>query len=203
MEDQYFIIAHESSVEIKVRNSRFIGETCLVGSVDQAAERLVAIRKREHAATHHCYGYRVGLFSDSQFRYSDDGEPNGTAGKPIFDHIVGSDLSNVLLVVTRYYGGTNLGTGGLTHAYGETAKVVLDQSGKVEQFVQAHLRLVIDFPFFDKVQRLAAKLGATTTSSDFSDKVRLDLSIRRSRADELRSALVELTSGKGTIEALS
>ncbi|MCM2271102.1 MAG: IMPACT family protein [candidate division Zixibacteria bacterium] len=203
MEDQYFTIARESTAEIKIKNSRFIGETCLVESAEQALERLNAIRKREHAATHHCYGYRVGLFSEAKSRYSDDGEPNGTAGKPIFDHIVGSDLSNILLVVTRHYGGTNLGTGGLTHAYGEAARMVLDRSGKVEQFVRAQLRLVIDFGFYDKVQRLAAKLGATATSSDFSDQVRLELSIRRSRAEELRSALVELTSGKGSIEALS
>lgn len=203
MEDQYFIIARESTAEIKIKNSRFIGETCLVESAEQALERLNAVRKREHAATHHCYGYRVGILSEAKSKYSDDGEPNGTAGKPIFDHLVGLDLCNILLVVTRYYGGTNLGTGGLTHAYGEIAKVVLDQSGKVEQYVQARLRLVIDFSFYDKVLRLVTKLGATATSSEFSDQVRMELSIRRSRAEELRSALVELTSGKGTIEALS
>jgi uncharacterized YigZ family protein len=202
MDDQYFTIAREASIELKIKNSRFIGETCLVGSVEDALGRLTAIRKREHAATHHCYAYRVGFSREIQFKYADDGEPTGTAGKPIFDHLLGAEITNTLLVVTRYYGGTNLGTGGLTHAYGDAAHAVLVQSGREAHFVQAIFRVVIDLSLYDRVQRLASNLGATVQASDFSDRVRLQIAIRRSRADELRVLLIELTAGKATIDAL-
>ena len=116
MDDQYFIIARDSTVEIKIKNSRFIGESRHANSVAEALTRLEGIRKREYSATHHCFAYRVGLGHDPVFKYSDDGEPSGTAGKPIYDYIQGSEVTNLLLVVTRYFGGTKLGTGGLTHA---------------------------------------------------------------------------------------
>jgi uncharacterized YigZ family protein len=202
MDDQYFTIARESSIELKVKNSRFIGEACLVESVEQALKRLTAIRKREHAATHHCYAYRVGVSRESQFKYSDDGEPTGTAGKPIYDHLFGANFTNSLLVVTRYYGGTKLGTGGLTHAYGEAAQAVLELSGRGEHFLQSSLRVLIDFGQYDRVQRLISRIGATVITSDFSDQVRIELAIRRSRAEELRTSLIELTAGKATIETL-
>ncbi len=199
MDDQYFTIAKEATAELKIKNSRFIGETCLVESVEQATERLHAIRKREYSATHHCYAYQVGLFGQTQFKYSDDGEPSGTAGKPIYDRLTGSGLSNLLIVVTRYYGGTQLGTGGLTHAYSDSAQAALDASGRREHFLQTEFDLQIEFPLYDRLQRLAAKLGASIISSDFSDQVKLRLAIRKSRAEELRNHLVELSNGKAII----
>lgn len=200
MDDQYFTIAKEATAELKIKNSRFIGETCLVESVEQATERLQIIRKREHSATHHCYAYQVGLFGQTQFKYSDDGEPSGTAGKPIYDQLTGSGLSNLLIVVTRYYGGTQLGTGGLTHAYSETAQAVLEVSGRKEHFLQTEFDLQIEFPLYDRVQRLVAKLGASIINADFSDQVKLRLAIRKSRAEELYNHLVELSNGKAIID---
>ncbi len=199
MDDQYFTIAKEATAELKIKNSRFIGETCLVETVEQATEHLQTIRKREYSATHHCYAYQVGLFNQMQFKYSDDGEPSGTAGKPIYDRLTGSGLSNLLIVVTRYYGGTQLGTGGLTHAYSDTAQSVLDASGRKEHFLQTEFDLQIEFPLYDRLQRLAAKLGATIINSDFSDQVKVRLAIRKSRAEELRNHLVELSNGKAII----
>ncbi len=199
MDDQYFVIAEESSAEIKVKSSRFIGESCLIASVDEALARLDQIRKREHAATHHCYAYRVGLGQDTAFKYSDDGEPNGTAGKPIFDCLAGAGLTNVLIVVTRYFGGTKLGTGGLAHAYGDVARLVLDKSGRKEQFMLAHFKLDLDFSYFDKWQKILAKLGAMTTASNFADSVSMEIAVRRAKARELQDQFIELTSGKGII----
>lgn len=200
MDDQFFTIARESTAELKIKNSRFIGETCLVETVESAQERLQAIRKREYAATHHCSAYVVGLSSQKQFKYSDDGEPSGTAGKPIYDRLTGSGLSNLLIVVTRYYGGTQLGTGGLTHAYSDTAHAVLEQSGRQEHFLLAECDLQIEFPLYDRVQRLVAKMGATIVTSDFSDQVRLRLAIRKSRAEELRRSIIELSNGQAIIQ---
>jgi uncharacterized YigZ family protein len=203
MDDQYLTIATESIAEIKIKNSRFIGETCLVNSVLEAQARLETIRKREHAATHHCFAWQVGLEKEKQSKYSDDGEPNGTAGKPIYDFVAGAGLTNILLVVTRYFGGVKLGTGGLAHAYGDTARAVLEQSGVREHFILSHFKLDLEFSSFDSWQRTLARLGASVTNSQFAGAVSMEVAIRRSRAEELRHAFIELTSGKGLIEEIS
>lgn len=201
MDDRYLTIARESSSETKVKASRFIGETCLVSTVDDALTRLAAIRKREHAASHHCYAYRMGLGPDVSFKYSDDGEPSGTAGKPIYDVIVGNDLTNILLVVTRYFGGTKLGTGGLTHAYSEAARLVLDGSGIKENFVLSRFRFDLEFSHYDRWRTLLHRLGAVETGSAFAENVTSEVEIRRSKAQELIRAFTELTSGKGRYES--
>lgn len=203
MDDQYFTIGAESTAEIKIKNSRFIGETCLVETIPETMTRLETIRKREYSATHHCFAYRVGLEKHLQFKFSDDGEPSGTAGKPIYDFIQGAEITNLLLVVTRYFGGTKLGTGGLAHAYGDAAQAVLEKSGKDSHFIMTHFKLDLEFSNFDKWQKLLAKLGGTTTSSQFAEAVTMEVAIRRSRAEELRHTFVELTSGKGLIEELT
>lgn len=202
MDDSYWTIATESSIEIKIKNSRFIAESFLVTSPEQALEKLAAVRKREYAASHHCYAYRVGLFRDTSFKYSDAGEPSGTAGKPIYDQIAGVDCTNTMVIVTRYFGGTKLGTGGLTHAYSEAAQLVLDTSGRCEHYCMTHFRLTVDFGHYDRWQKLLNRLRATVITSAFSDTVSMEVAIRRSRADDLRAAFVELTAGKATIETL-
>jgi len=202
MHDEYYTIARPASAEIKVKGSRFIGETFLVSTPDDALDRLETVRKREHAATHHCYAYRVGLGDQPTFKYSDDGEPNGTAGKPIYDAVCGRDLTSTLLVVTRYFGGTKLGTGGLARAYADTAGLALDQSGRRQHFRWAHYRLELQFPWYDQWLKLANRLDVRTEDSHFSEIVRLSVKIRQSRAPDLESAFVELTSGKGTIERI-
>jgi putative IMPACT (imprinted ancient) family translation regulator len=113
---------------------------------------------------------------------------------------VGEDLTNLLLVVTRYYGGTKLGTGGLTHAYSEAAQAVLAASGRQEHFVQTAFDVVIEFTLYDRVQRIIAKLGAIIAGSEFSDQVKLRISIRKSRAEELRGQLIEISNGRASIE---
>lgn len=160
------------------------------------------MRKREYAASHHCYAYRIGLFNDATFKYSDAGEPSGTAGKPIYDQIAGAGLTNIGVIVTRYFGGTKLGTGGLTHAYSEAAKLVLDKSGRREHFCMAHFRLTLDFGQYDRWQKLLSRLGAIVTASAFTDSVSMEVAIRRSRAEDLKAAFVELTAGKAVIEPI-
>ncbi|MCP4685670.1 MAG: YigZ family protein, partial [bacterium] len=128
MDDSYLTIKRESKIDTKVKGSRFIGETFKVANVAEALEKLDEVRKREYNATHHCYAYITGLGREQVFKYSDDGEPSGTAGRPIYDIIAGADVTSILCVVTRYFGGTKLGTGGLVRAYGETAREALKAS---------------------------------------------------------------------------
>ena len=104
MDDSFLTIAKTSTSEIKVKGSRFIARTNLVDSVESAKDCLKQIQKEEHAATHNCYAYVVGIPAEkAEFKYSDDGEPSGTAGKPIYDVVVGSGVTNILLVVTRWH----------------------------------------------------------------------------------------------------
>jgi len=199
MDDLYLTIARETQVELKVKSSRFIGEIFSTSSIDQAKEQLARVRKREHAATHHCYAYRVGLFDETEFKYSDDGEPSGTAGRPIYDAICGRDITNAILIVTRYFGGTKLGTGGLVRAYGDAAGMALDQAGQKENYVMSAIKVEIDFAQYDQLARLCSRLEARQTESDFSDIVRLTLEIRKSRAEELIGSITELTNGRAKI----
>lgn len=202
MEDSYRTIAHESKVETKVKGSRFIGEVFEVPSVEQAMAKLDEVRKREYSATHHCYAYIVGLDREEAFKYSDDGEPGGTAGRPIYDVVGGTEITNVLCVVTRYFGGTKLGTGGLVRAYSEAAREAMAAAGVQDNFLKAHFRFTIDFPLYDLWQNGLRKLGAEVVDSDFSDTVKMEVEIRKSRAEQLRDLFIEITAGKGQFEEI-
>lgn len=201
MDDEYLTIARPSRAEIKVQGSRFIGEVLQALTIIEAQISIEAIRKREYAATHHCYAYRIGHDGTPQFKYSDDGEPNGTAGRPIYDAIVGAGLTDTLVVVTRYFGGTKLGTGGLAHAYADTAAQAIKSAGQVQRFVTSRARCTIEFSLYERLTRLLTKLGATVVESQFTADVALVIEIRRSRFDELKAQFVELTAGKGRFES--
>ncbi len=203
MDDRFLTIRDEATVEIKIKGSRFIGESFLAPTSELALERLAAVRKREHAATHHCYAWRVGVENGSTFKYSDDGEPNGTAGRPIYDIITGNDLTNTLVVVTRYFGGTKLGTGGLTHAYSDCARATVERSGIREHFILSRYRVELEFSFYDRWKILVNRLGVIEREAIFEEQVRIVAEVRRSRGEELVRTLVELTAGKGKIEALA
>ena len=114
--DSYLTLKSPSEHEIKIKASRFIALGFPVPDESSAMTILESVRKKEFAATHHCYAYVVGLDKE-QFKYSDDGEPSGTAGRPIYQTIMGRNLKNVIVIVVRYFGGTKLGTGGLARAY--------------------------------------------------------------------------------------
>ena len=123
--DTYLVLDKPVISEIKIKGSRFLAEAIPVSSVEEADAALLAIKKRDYDATHHCSAYRIGSDGNT-FRYNDDGEPNSSAGLPIYRQIEGRNLTNALVVVIRYYGGTKLGTGGLVRAYGEAASLALD-----------------------------------------------------------------------------
>ena len=201
MDDAYFTIKTESEVETKVKASRFIGRTFIVSTIDEMQERLTAVRKLEYNANHNCYTYLIGIKdTETEFKYSDDGEPNGTAGKPMYDVVVGTGVTNILTIVTRYFGGTKLGTGGLVKAYSECTKLVMEKSGKVEHFITDVYRVELEFPLYNQFLQLIDRIGAKQIYSDFSDIVKLKLEVRKSKSDRLAQEIVELSSGKAKIE---
>jgi len=200
MDDFYRTISQPTREEIKVKSSRFIAETKMVENSNEAVSAWQQIRKREHAATHHCYAYRIGLEAEPEFKYSDDGEPNGTAGKPIYDCIVGRKLTNVLVGVTRYYGGTKLGTGGLVRAYSDAAIKALEISGIRTVYLTNQLSIEIEFKYYDQLQKLIEKYKAKQDSSEFKEKVQLTLSVRKSKSDQLKNEIINLTHGQAKFE---
>lgn len=200
--DSFLTIQAAARAEIKIKGSRFIGESFPVATLDDALTQLATVRKREYQANHHCYAYQVRTEGDPQFKYADDGEPSGTAGRPIYDIITGRQVTNLLLVVTRYFGGTKLGTGGLVRAYGETAKATLDASGVQEILITSSFRCRLDFSLYDQWLREIHKLEARVDDAKFSDRVVLTVSIRKSRVESLLGAFRELTSGKGEVEEI-
>lgn len=203
MSDTYHTIAREAQTESKVKGSRFIGETYLVSTAEEALEALEKVRKREYSATHHCYAWVTGRENESAFKYSDDGEPNGTAGKPIYDVVTGAEVTNVLCVVTRYFGGTKLGTGGLVRAYGDAAREAMAASGRRQHFVQDHYQLTFEFSLYDKLLQVLHALKANVEDSQFTDQVSLRVAIRQSRSKDLIAQYIETTSGRGEYEQIT
>ena len=203
MDDRYLTIEKPSIEQIKVKGSRFIAQTIRSDSVEQAQSELELIRKREYAATHNCYAYIVGTpEKDVAFKYSDDGEPSGTAGRPIYNIISGSGITNVLLVVTRYFGGTKLGTGGLVRAYSESARLALEHSGVRENFLIEKLKVDTEFSAYDSLLKAIHRMGAREIKADFSDRVSIQIEIRRSKADLMIAEIVELSRGKAIVEKI-
>ena len=200
MSDCYFTIAQAAKAETKVKGSRFIGEAALVTDAASAKKYLERVRKREYEATHHCYAYRLGVDSDIEYKYSDDGEPNGSAGKPIYDCIAGRELTSIIVVVTRYFGGTKLGTGGLVRAYSQAALLSLEKAGKKVNYITDSIRLTIEFSFYDQILKVIEKLKAKQTESDFSDKVSLTILIRKSLTEQFVRELTDITRGTAQIE---
>lgn len=196
--DHYVTLAAPASAEPpKTRGSRFLGEAFPASEEAEVAVRLDAVRRRAHAATHHAWGWRA---PDGTPRYSDAGEPYGTAGIPIFREIEGRGLAGVLVVVTRHYGGTKLGTGPLARAYAEAAALALDAALKREVVVRLPVRLAFAFadtsPAMRTVERFDAEIAETAYTAEGTT---LLVQVRRSQAGALRAAFVEALGGRGAV----
>lgn len=194
--DSYLTVKREAVYELKVKGSRFIGQIRLCHDKATAESTLDNIRKKYYDATHNCFAYRVGLGNEVIFRYSDDGEPSGTAGKPIYDQIEGGNITNVLVVVTRYFGGTKLGTGGLAHAYSQTAQETIRSAGKVEKQITERIAMTVQFSDYNNVERLVHQMKAKIIDSEFTDIVRITAEIRISLVQDFKEKLVDITSGR-------
>ncbi len=150
---RYTTINQEAEIEISEKKSRFIATVLKVENQEEAEAHLQLLRKKYWDATHNCYAYQIGERNEVQ-RFSDDGEPQGTAGKPILDVLKGKDIKNTLIVVTRYYGGTLLGTGGLVRAYGRAAKEGVLEAQLIEKCCIRLYTLEMTYPLSGKVQYL-------------------------------------------------
>lgn len=198
MADSYLVLDKPGRADIKVKGSRFIGEAIPVSTVEEAESALQAIRKREYDATHHCSAWRIDP-DGRVFRYSDDGEPSNSAGSPIFRQIEGRDLSGTLVVVTRYYGGTKLGTGGLIRAYGEAASLALDEASVREVIPRTRLTIRFSYEDTSPAMHLIGQYDTVIADTRYSDETEIDVDVRDGDVSAFSAAFVEALSGRGDV----
>ncbi|WP_456463224.1 IMPACT family protein, partial [Lutibacter sp.] len=140
----------------KDKGSKFIGYVFPISNEDQIKMYIDGLKKKHHAARHWCYAWRLGI-EEVRYRVNDDGEPNNTAGQPIYGQILANNITNVLIVVVRYFGGTKLGVSGLINAYRSTAKLLLEESEIVEKTIAINFQLIFDYKDMDKVMRIVKR----------------------------------------------
>ncbi len=180
-EDTYKTIENISEGLFKDRGSKFIAHAIPVNNENQVKEHLSALRKKYHDARHHCYAYQLG-FDKSSYRINDDGEPSGTAGKPIFGQILSHDLTNILIVVVRYFGGTKLGIGGLINAYKTSAKDALNNAKIIEKTINEVYEIIYDYPVMNAVKKIIKEENITQTSQKFDLNCKIIFLIRKSNS---------------------
>ncbi|MEO6039639.1 MAG: YigZ family protein [Saprospiraceae bacterium] len=179
--DSYHTLAAPSSGEYKDRNSKFIAYAYPVPTEAAALAQLEVLRKEHFKARHHCFAWRLGPGGD-RHRANDDGEPSGTAGRPILGQIDAFGLTDVLIVVVRYFGGTLLGTSGLIQAYRESAAEALREGRIIEKIVQDRFRFDFDYAIMPEVIQAVKKLGLEIIREEYGDRGLLEIGIRQSEA---------------------
>lgn len=192
--DNYFTVAGSGTAETEIKHSRFIGCAKHVESNDEAIAFIEEIRKKHRDARHNVYAYSV---REGQIkRYSDDGEPGGTAGMPVLDVIMKPGITDVCIVVTRYFGGILLGTGGLVRAYTEAAQLALADAVPVEMRECENMRLSCDYGTYGKVSNLLAGHGAINIETEFADLVTVRFSVDSGAAGGFLRAFTDAVAGR-------
>jgi uncharacterized YigZ family protein len=188
MDDFFLTIEKNGRSVFKDRGSRFLGFAWAISSEEEVKEILETIKNNYHDARHHCYAYRLGEKGES-FRANDDGEPSGSAGKPILNQIIGRGLTNVLVVVIRYFGGTLLGVGGLINAYRSAASDALDNSHIKKKYMEDIFLIEFDYSQTNEVSRLLNDLRVRILNQTFTEKCFFKISVLRSQSVQLTKSL--------------
>ena len=181
--------------EIVEKKSRFIATVRLVESEEEALTVLEAARKKYWDATHNCFAYVIGERRET-VRCSDDGEPSGTAGRPMLDVLLGEEITNVIVIVTRYFGGTLLGTGGLVRAYSRAVQEGLAHSRLIEKMYGVRMEIQSDYTGIGKIQYLLASGQIPVLDTRYTDQVVTEVLVPNGQADRMRSESTEGTIGR-------
>lgn len=183
-DDTYHTITSRSEGLFKDRGSKFIALAVPVHSEEDVKQNLEEIRKDFHDARHHCYAYILGL-DRSAHRYNDDGEPSGTAGRPIFGQLQSFDMTNTLIVVVRYFGGTKLGVPGLINAYKTAAKEALQNATIIEKTINDQYLLTYEYPLMNEVMRVVKDEGLDVVEQDFQLNCKLTIQVRKMESNKI------------------
>ncbi len=191
--NDYLVPFQEAEAELTEKRSRFIGHIWRVDSEEEARRRIEETRKRHYAARHNCFCYllREGMV----LRYGDDGEPQGTAGQPMLNVFQREGVWNVCCVVTRYFGGILLGAGGLTRAYGGTAKLALDTAGVSRMRLWSTLAVPCTYPLYERMRLLVDAAGGIIEDADFGADILLTVTLPVEDRERFLSQVTELSAG--------
>lgn len=200
MKEAYRTVYQGGEAEITEKKSRFIATVRAVHSEEEAAAFVAEMKKKYWNARHNCFAFAAGEGQDEVLRFSDDGEPQGTAGKPILDVITGQKLHNTAVVVTRYFGGILLGTGGLVRAYQAAARAGIEASTVMERKCGLRMEITTDYNGYGRLQYLMGEQGIHILDSLFTDKVKMEILVPEGQEQDLIKAVMDGTSGKAEIE---
>lgn len=190
-DDTYLTIAAPSEGLYKEKGSKFLAFAYPVVNEEEIKTHVERIRKEYFDARHHCYAYILGAHKDA-YRINDDGEPSGTAGKPIHGQLLSTNLTNVLVVVVRYFGGIKLGVSGLINAYKTAARDALDQATVIEKTIDLCYRVHFEYPLMNDVMRILKEYNVAPRNQKFELDCELDFSIRQSLSVGIYDAFVKL-----------
>lgn len=194
MSRDYKIVYQGGVGEIEEKKSRFIANVFAVETEEEAAGHIEEIKRKYWDARHNCYAYRIG--EQDVCRSSDDGEPSGTAGRPILEVLTGEGLHNALVVVTRYFGGTLLGTGGLVRAYSQAAKEGIAASKMARMYHGMEIKLCMDYNYVGKVQYLLADRDVVVEGTDYGAQVTMELLVPKEEFDRLQRDVQDVGNGQ-------
>lgn len=196
---RYITVSEGGQGEIVEKKSRFIATVRPVSSEEEALAFIAEMKKNYWDARHNCSAYIVGI-EHPVMRCSDDGEPGQTAGRPMMDVLEGAGLRNVCVVVTRYFGGTLLGTGGLIRAYTAAAKAGLDASTIIDRQPGFSVKVTCDYTLVGKLQYLVANEGLVCAGTDYTDVVTMEILVPSGGLDRIKKAIIEATNARVTID---
>ena len=195
--EEYLVPTGFGEDEFVEKKSRFIGRVWPVETEEEALQKIQEMRRQHYDATHKCWAY---IIRDGAVRFSDDGEPGGTAGMPMLQVLQREGLYNLVCVVTRYFGGVLLGAGGLVRAYTKGAKIAVDAAGKSMKRVWTVLYLPCPYPFYERVKLEIAAFGGVLRQTDFGAEVEMELLLPQGKTAPFLEHLTDMTSG--TVEAM-
>lgn len=193
--DHYRTIEKPSTAEYKDRGSRFIAYAFPVTDINGFKQKLAEIKKEHPKATHHCFAYRLGL-DGTHYRVSDDGEPSGSAGRPILGQIDSKQVTNVLIIVVRYFGGSLLGVPGLINAYRSAASMALQVTPVVQKPVLTNYRLQFDYTQMNDVMRIVKQFDCIVLKQEMQLFCLMEIAIPKERSEEILNKINELMIGE-------
>ena len=195
--DEYLVPTGYGEDEFVEKKSRFIGRVWLAETEEEALQRIQEMKKQHYDATHNCWAY---VIKDGPVRFSDDGEPGGTAGMPMVQVLQKEQLYNVVCVVTRYFGGTLLGAGGLVRAYTKGAKIAIDAAGKSVKRVWSVLYVPCPYSFYERIKLEVAAFDGLIRDTQFGAEVELEILVAQPNAQPFLDRLTDMSAG--TIEGM-
>ena len=198
MQTRYKTIYKGAEAEIIEKKSRFVATVCLVETEAEATAFIEKMKKKNWNATHNCSAYVVGERAEV-VRCSDDGEPSGTAGRPMLDVLQGGGLTNVAVVVTRYFGGTLLGTGGLVRAYAQATQAGLAESTIIEKILGTMISIETDYNGVGKIQYLLGQRNIPIMDSLYTEQVQIKILLPQEEVPALEAEIIDATNGKAVL----